>query len=88
MFFSLLKGHLFADEIGLVSHWFLWCLMAIYGRSRGSDGFRRVFVLADLGGIMMGGLEVVSMFLMGFFWGSIGVPVECPSGIAYGNFLF
>lgn len=62
--------------------------MGIYGRSRGSGGFRRVFVLADLGGILMGDLEVVGMFLMGFFWGSNGVPVECPSGIAYGNFLF
>jgi hypothetical protein len=68
VFFSLLKGHLFSDGIGLVSHWFLWCLIGIYGRSRGSGGFRRVFVLADLGGILMGVLEVVGMFLMGFFW--------------------
>ena len=88
MLFSLLKGHLFADGIGLVSHWFLWCLMGIDGRSRVSGGFRRVFVLADLGGILMGVLEVVGMFLIGFFWCSGGVPVECPSGIAYGNFLF
>ncbi len=69
MFFSLLKGHLFSDGIGLVSHWFLWCLMGIYGRSRGSGGFRRVFVLADLGGILMGALEVVGMFLLGFLLG-------------------
>ena len=46
MFFSLLKGHLFADGIGLISHWFLWSLMGIDGRSRGSGEFRRVFVLA------------------------------------------
>jgi hypothetical protein len=68
VFFSLLKGHLFSDGIGLVSHWFLWCLMGIYGRSRGSGVFRRVFVLADLGGILMGSLEVSGMFLIGFFW--------------------
>ena len=42
--------------------------MGIYGRSRGSGGFSRVFVPADLGGILMGVLEVVGMFLMGFFW--------------------
>ena len=84
MFFSLLKGHLFSDGIGLISHWFLWCLMGIDGRSRGSGGFRRVFVIADLGGILMGALDVVGMFLMRFFWDSDGVPVECPSGIAYG----
>ena len=70
MFFSLLKRHLFSDGIGLISHWFLWCLMGIDGRSRGSAGFRRVFVPADLGGILMVDLEVVGMFLMGFFWGS------------------
>ena len=84
MFFSLHKGHLFADGIGLVSHWFLWCLMGIDGRSGGSGGYRRGFVLADLGGILMGALEVVGMFLLCFFWDSDGVPVECPSGIAYG----
>jgi len=50
VFFSLLKGHLFSDGIGLISHWFLCGLMGIDGRSRGSGGFRRVFVLADLGG--------------------------------------
>ena len=66
MFFSLLKGHLFADGIGLISHWFLWRLVGICGRSRGSGGFRRVFVLADLGGILMGVLEVVGMFLLCF----------------------
>ncbi len=75
MFFSLFKGDLFSDGIGLVSHWFLWCLMGIYGRSRGSGGFRRVLVLADLGGILMGVLEVVGMFLMGFFWDSDGVLI-------------
>ena len=68
MFFSLLKGHLFADGIGLVSHWFLWGLMGIYGRSRGSGGFRRVLVPADLGGILMRALEVSGMFLLGFLW--------------------
>jgi hypothetical protein len=68
VFFSLLKGHLFADGIGLVSHWFLWCLMGIYGRSRGSGGFSRVFVPADLGGILMGGLKVSGMFLLAFLW--------------------
>jgi hypothetical protein len=88
VFFSLLKGDLFSDGIGLVSHWFLWCLMGIYGSSRGSYEFRRFFVLTDLGGILMGGLKVSGMFLMRFFWCSGGVPVECPSGIAYGNFLF
>ncbi len=84
MFFSLLKGHLFADGIGLVSHMVLRFLMGIYGRSRGSGGFRRVFVLADLDGILMRVLEVVGLFLMCFSWGSDGVPVECPTGIAYG----
>jgi hypothetical protein len=84
VFFSLLKGHLFADGIGLVSHWFLLCLMGIYGLSRGSGGFRRVFVPADLGGILMAVLLGSCMFLMGFFWGSGGVLVQCPSGIAYG----
>ena len=68
MFFSLLEGHLLPNGTGLISHWFLWCLIGIYGRSRVSGGFRRVFVLADLGGILMGVLEVVGMFLMGFFW--------------------
>jgi hypothetical protein len=68
VFFSLLKGDLFSDGIGLVSHWFLWCLMGIYGRSRGSGVFRRVFVLADLGGILMGLLMVSGMFLLGFLW--------------------
>jgi hypothetical protein len=84
VFFSLLKGHLFSDGIGLISHWFLWSLMGIYGRSRGSDEFRRFFVLADLAGVLMRALEVVGMFLLCFFWDSDGVPVECPSGIAYG----
>lgn len=88
MFFSLLKGHLFSDGIGLVSHWFLWCLMGIEGRSRGFMGIRRVFVLADLGGILMGVLMVSGMFLLGFLWDVDRVPVECPTGIAYGNFLF
>ena len=46
MFFSLLEGHLFSNGIGLISHLFLWIPMGIYGRSRGSGGFRRVFVLA------------------------------------------
>ena len=88
MFFSLLKGHLFSDGIGLISHWFLWCLMGIDGRSRGFMGIRRVFVLADLGGILMGVLMVSGMFLLGFLWDSDGVSVECPTGIAFGNFLF
>ena len=88
MVFPLLKRHLFSDGIGLISHWFLWCLMGIYGRSRASGGFGRVFVLADLGGIMMGVLMVVGMFLLGFLWGSRRVLIECPTGIAYGNFLF
>jgi len=42
--------------------------MGIYGRSRGSGVFRRVFVLADLGGILMRVLEVVGMFLLCFLW--------------------
>ena len=88
MFFSLLKGHLFSDGLGLVSPWCLWCLMGIDGRSGGSGGYRRVFVLADLGGIPMGVLEVLGMFLLGFLWDVDGVLVECPTGIAYGNFLF
>jgi hypothetical protein len=68
VFFSLLKGHLFSDGIGLISHWFLWGLMGIDGRSRGFMGIRRVFVLADLGGILMGVLMVTGMFLLGFLW--------------------
>ena len=47
--------------------------MGIDGRSGGSGGYRRGFVLADLGGILMGALEVVGMFLLCFFWGSDGV---------------
>ena len=92
MFFSLLKGHLFSDGIGLISHWFLWCLMGIDGCSRGFMGIRRVFVLADLAGILMGVLMVGGMFLLGFLWDSYGIlmgfRVECPTGIAFGNFLF
>ena len=88
MVFSLLKRHLFSDGIGLVSHWFLWCLIGIYGRSRVSGGICRVFVPAGLDGLLMGFLKVSGMFLMRFFWCSGGVPAECPSGIAYGNFLF
>ena len=67
MFLTLLEGHLLSNGIGLISHLFLWIPMGIYRRSRGSGGFRRVFVLAELGGILMGVLEVVGMFLMGFF---------------------
>jgi hypothetical protein len=33
-------------------------------------GIRRVFVLADLGGILMGVLMVSGMFLLCFLWGS------------------
>ena len=68
MFFSLLKGHLFSDGIGLISHWFLWGLMGNDGRSRSFMGIRRVFVLADLAGILMGLLMVSGMFLLGFLW--------------------
>jgi hypothetical protein len=68
VFFSLLKGHLFADGIGLISHWFLWRLMGIDCRSRGFMGIRRVSVLAGLGGILMGVLMVSGMFLLGFLW--------------------
>jgi hypothetical protein len=80
VFFSLLKGHLFADGIGLISHWFLWCLMGIDGCSRGFMGIRRVFVLADLAGILMGVLMVGGMFLLGFLWDSDGVSGGMPYG--------
>ena len=72
MFFSLLEGHLFPDGIGLISHLFLWISMGIYGRSRVPDLLWKVFVLADLGGILMRVLMVSGMFLIGFF----GVLVE------------
>ncbi len=68
MFFSLLKGHLFSDGIGLISHWFLWCLIGNDGRSRGPMGIRRVFELADLGRILMRVLMVGDMFLLWFLW--------------------
>jgi hypothetical protein len=47
--------------------------MGIDGRSRGFMGIRRVFVLADLGGILMGVLMVSGMFLLGFLWDSYGI---------------
>ena len=87
MFFSLLKGHLLSDGIGLVSHWFLWGLMGHGARSRGSGEFRRVYELAGSGWALMGVLMVVGMFLLGFLWGSRRVLIECPTGIAYGILL-
>jgi hypothetical protein len=39
MFFSLLKGYLFSDGAGLISHCVLRMLMGIYGHKRSLMGF-------------------------------------------------
>jgi hypothetical protein len=91
VFFSLLKRNLFSDGIGLISHWFLWGFMGIYGRRRDSGGIFWVLSFTDLGGVLMWTLKVSGMFLLGFFWDSdrlLWVSVECPSDIAFGILLF
>ena len=67
VFFSLLKRNLFSDGIGLISYWFLWGFIGIYGRSWDSGGIFWFLSFADLEWVLMGTLKVSSMFLTVFF---------------------
>ena len=84
MFFSLLKGDLLSNGIGLISHLFLRMLVGIAL----GVGLVRPSVLPDVTLSWVASTEVLRerrFVFIGFSnLVSCGVPVECPAGIAYG----
>ena len=81
---TLLKGNLFSNGVGLISHVVLCRCIGIYGAC---DPGRRQWVPNALRG-WVADLEAVLIGTLCFYWyfqtGSYGVSVECPSDIAFG----
>lgn len=81
---TLLKGNLFSDGIGLISHLVLCRCIGIYGAC---DPGGRQWGPYDLRG-WVACLEAVLIGTLCSYWyfqmGSYGVSVECPSDIAFG----